>query len=78
MVITLSPMETARFSDKLKARVQLRANANDGVTFASKEQLITVYPMPDDVILENPDWNEENEVGYVMLDGGIITKKVGE
>ena len=78
IVITLSPTETARFSDKLKARVQLRANAIDGTTFASKEQLITVYPIHDDIIIDDPEWEGENEEGYIVLDGQSITGRVGE
>jgi hypothetical protein len=78
VIITLSPTETARFSDKLKARLQLRANAVNGTTFASKEQLITVYPMNDDIITDDPEWDEENEEGYIVLDGQSIVREVGE
>ena len=78
VVITLSPTETARFSDKLKARVQLRAKASNGTTFASKEQLITVYPMSDDIIIDDPEWDEEDEEGYIILDGQSIVRGVGE
>lgn len=78
IVITLSPTETARFSDKLKARVQLRANANDGTTFASKEQLITVYPIHDDIITDDPEWDGEDEEGYIVLDGQSIVRRAGE
>lgn len=78
IVITLSPTETARFSDKLKARVQLRANAVNGATFASKEQLITVYPINDDIITDDPDWPDESESGYILLDGQSIVRKEEE
>lgn len=78
LVITLSPTETARFSDKLKARVQLRASATNGATFASKEQLIPVYPINDDIITDDPEWGEEDEEGYIVLDGQSIVGKVGE
>lgn len=78
VVITLSPTETARFSDKLKARLQLRASTVSGTTFASKEQLITVYPMNDDIITDDPEWDEENEEGYIVLDGQSIVREVGE
>lgn len=72
LLITLSPMETARFSDKLKARVQLRSNTKDGNTFASKEQLIAVYPMNDDIITDDPEWEDEDNEGYIVLDGALI------
>ena len=61
VVITLSPMETARFSDKLKARVQLRAKTTNGSILGCKEQFITVYPINDDIITDDPDWNEEDD-----------------
>lgn len=68
--VTLTPEETMRFSDKRKAKVQLRAHAN-GSTFASREELITVYPMRDDIIVEDPSMPAEDE-GWIILDGSTI------
>lgn len=72
--------ETAQFSDKLKAKVQLRAQPIEDLheaPFGSKEQLITVYPMLDDLIedkentpIEPPIPPASNEP--VHFDGGAI------
>lgn len=64
-------LETLTFSDKLKAKIQLRGTAN-GVTFASAQELITVYPIYGDHPL-NPDIpSEPDEDGYIILDGDDI------
>lgn len=78
LTVTLSAEETARFSDKFKVRVQLRAANEQNAIFACKEQLITVYPMNDDIIEENPDLGETNDEGYVILDGKPIIQWVGD
>lgn len=66
--VSLRPSETALFSDKYKAKVQLRAQPTVGSPFGSKERLITVYPMPDDIIVDDPiiDPTEED---WIILDG---------
>ena len=56
LCVSLTAEETARFSDKYKAMVQLRAQPFGGIVFGSKQQLITVYPMLDDII-EDKDNN---------------------
>lgn len=69
LCVSLTPSETLMFSDKLKAKVQLRAISGAN-TFASREQLITVYPINNEVIdteLPPPDKN-----GWVILDGEKI------
>jgi hypothetical protein len=72
--VSLRPSETALFSDKYKAKVQLRAQPGVGVPFGSKEQLITVYPMPDDIIIDDPTIEPEvpTEEGWIILDGDTI------
>lgn len=65
LCVSLTPSETMRFSDKLKARVQIRAQYGDTI-FASKQQLITVYPINDDVV--DPEFPEPQD-NWVILDG---------
>lgn len=73
LCVTLTAEETMRFSDKFKAKVQLRAQRlEDGVIFASKEKVITVYPINDEIIKDDPTMPGENEEGWVILDGETI------
>jgi hypothetical protein len=85
--VTLTASETKRFTDKLKARVQLVArtraiiNGETGeeiepsVRFASRETLVTVHPIKDDIIEDNPgDIAPTDEDGWVILDGQEIAK----
>lgn len=69
LCVSLSAEETARFSDKYKAKIQLRADYN-GTMFGSKQILITVYPMPDDIIENDPVMPLEE--GWIILDGQEI------
>lgn len=52
--VALDAWETAQFSDRYKAKMQLRAKPKNGVEFAMPEYLITVYPMSDELINQNP------------------------
>ena len=74
--VSLLPSQTAAFSDKYKAKMQLIAKPyeNIGAPFGSKEHLITVYPMPDDIVVEDPtiDPVVPTEDGWIELDGGEI------
>lgn len=71
LCVELSASETMRFSDKKKAKAQLRAQTIEGKTFASQQQLITVYPIHDDIITD--DFTETTEEdGYIILDGESI------
>lgn len=73
--ITLSQSETLRFSDKMKAKVQLSAKTFEGTRFASKQELITVYPIYDDSILGDdidPTPDDEDGDGWIILDGETI------
>lgn len=77
LYVVLDEAETMQFSDQTKAKVQLRAQAHDGTTFASRQQSITVYPINDDIIGDDdpgefPDVNDE---GLVILDGSAIMAK---
>lgn len=74
IVVSLRPSETAIFSDKYKAKVQLRAQPNIGAPFGCKEQLLTVYPMPDDIIIDDPTIEPSNpsDGGWIILDGDVI------
>ena len=72
LCVSLTAEETSRFSDKYKAKVQLRAQHQDGTVFASHEQLIVVYPINDDIIKDNPSMPGENEEGWIILDGESI------
>lgn len=71
--VSLRPSETALFSDKYKAKLQLRAQPNIGAPFGSKEQLITVYPMPDDIIIDDPTIDPDiSGEEWIILDGDTI------
>lgn len=74
LCVSLTAEETSRFSDKYKARVQLRAqHSGSGTVFGSRPQLITVYPMLDEIIEEDPTMPVANDEGFVVLDGETIT-----
>jgi hypothetical protein len=69
--VSLTAEETAKFVDKYKAKVQLRANAN-GTVFGSKEQLITVYPMRDNITEEDTPIEGPTDGEWIYLDSGAI------
>ena len=72
--VSLSANDTAKFSDKYKARVQLRAQPVAGAVFGSKEQVITVYPMLDEIIEEDTTTEPSTPVDkdWIILDGNSI------
>lgn len=71
--VSLTAEETKRFVDKYKAKMQIRALHNDsGTIFGSHTKLITVYPMSDDIIDENPSMPAPTADDYVVLDGEPI------
>ena len=72
--VSLRPSETALFSDKYKAKLQLMAQPNIGAPFGSKERLITVYPMPDDIIIDDPtiDPSTPTDGDWIILDGDTV------
>ena len=79
LYVSLRPDETALFSEEYRAKVQLCAtHGPSGTVFGSRPQLITVYPMNDDIIEEPPVVPDspsvpEEQDGWVIFDGGIIT-----
>ena len=72
--VSLRPSETALFSEKYKAKLQLIAQPVIGAPFGSKEHLITVYPMPDDMIADDPTIDPvlPTEDHWIILDGNSI------
>ena len=73
LYVSLTAEETARFSDKYKAQVTFRAkHATNGKIFGKPPQLITVYPMSDDILEVNPLMPDANESGWIILDGETI------
>lgn len=70
--VTLNQEETLRFVDDRKAYVQLRATTVDGIPIASREQMITVYPVYDDSILDDEILPTPDYDGIVYLDGSTI------
>jgi hypothetical protein len=69
--VDLTAEETARFSEKYKAKVQLRGqHTESGKVFGSLPQLITVYPMLEDIIDEDPLPEGFDEV--TVFDGKTI------
>lgn len=75
IVVSLTAEETARFSDKYKARMQLRArHTQTGAVFGIKPQTITVYPMADDIAIDGSTVLPPDTDGWVVLDGGAIVE----
>ncbi len=73
LFVSLTPEETARFSDKYKAEVQLRAKcATNGTIFGCRQRVISVYPMRDDIIEDDTDMPAANDEGWIILDGKTI------
>jgi hypothetical protein len=73
LYVTLNSEETLRFSDRRKAYVQLEARTIDGIKFDSKRRTVTVYPAPDDSILDDdiiPSPGPDND--FIILDGHSI------
>ena len=80
LYITLLPTETMQFSDKMKAKVQLGAQVVDGTTFASRETLISVYPINDDIMdgeggSDIPMPPDVDNDGIIVLDGSAIMQQ---
>lgn len=71
LYVSLSADETLRFTSKFKARVQLRAQHNSGFVFASKEEVIPVYPISDDLV-QDPIIPDGLDDGWIVLDGQEI------
>lgn len=70
--VILTEEETLRFSEKTKAYVQLRARNNEDNAFATKQEEITVYPVYEDVTLDESLIPTPGFDGIVILDGHYI------
>ena len=70
--VTLNQEETLRFTDKRKAKVQLRGISSSGVPFATKEMVINVYPVSDDSILDGDIEPTPTYEDLIFLDGQAI------
>lgn len=70
--ITLNQEETLRFTEKRKAKAQLRALTKSGVPIATKERLIKVYPVYDDSILGGDIAPTPTYEDLIILDGQPI------
>ena len=76
LVIRLGQQETLTFSDRYKARVQIRIRTASGAVFASTPQIFSVYssgwtePLGDDIDL--PESGDE----WVVFDGHTIRQEV--
>ena len=74
LTVKLNKEETLRFTDERKAYCQLQGKTLDGIAFASKQDIIPVYPVYNDSILDDditptpvPDDDD-----IVFLDGDTI------
>lgn len=72
LCVTLNQEETLRFVDEHKGYVQLRGITIDGIPFATREKMFTVYPVYDDsvigdVVIPTPEYD-----GLIILDGQSI------
>jgi hypothetical protein len=70
--VVLNQEETLRFSDKRKAKAQLRGVTYDGRPIATKEHLIKVYPVYDDSILDGDILPTPTYEDIIVLDGQNI------
>ena len=76
LCVSLTAEETKRFSDKYKAKVQLRAQRiDDGTVFGSHPKLFTVYPMLDDILSDDAQLPLPDENDWIVLDGKSITEQ---
>lgn len=72
--VSLTAEETMRFSDKHKAKMQLRAKlASTGRIFGCKPKLITVYPINDELYEDDLISGSEDD-NWVILDGESIAE----
>ena len=72
LAVKLWQQETLTFTDKYKAKVQLRASSTDGLVFASPQEIITVYPIYGDYPLGDAIVPAPDENDLIILDGEDI------
>ena len=71
--ISLTPLETMRFSEKRKAYVQFRGQRSDGSVFGNKTKYVPVYPMSDDILdSDDPILPGSNGDDWIIFDGQPI------
>lgn len=70
--VVLTASESMRFSDKKRAQIQLSAQLTNLDKFASHVHEFKVYPLPDDLIIDDPEDLPTTEDGWSILDGGQI------
>ena len=78
LIVVLNKEETLRFTDKRKAYVQILADYVGGLPFGNKPEIITVYPVRDEAILNQPApdlGTDDDGDGVVALDGSIIIER---
>lgn len=60
LCVSLTAEETERFSDKYRAKAQLRAkHSTSGIVFGCRPQVVPVYPMYDEILEDNIDELDE-------------------
>lgn len=68
LCISLDALETMRFSEKVKAYVQFRAQRKDGTVFGNRTKYISVYPMSNEILDQDdpimPSYNGEDIVVF--------------
>jgi hypothetical protein len=69
-IASLTKEETLRFATDRKAKMQLQGQTTTGIDFASKEKYITVYPVVDDSVTDDPVIHPDIDI--IVLDGGPI------
>lgn len=74
--VSLTAEETQRFSEKYKAKVQIRGqHTASGTVFGNRPQLLTIYSMNDDILEENPMLPTPDDKGWIIFDGGNIVEQ---
>ena len=72
LYVTLTAAETMRFSDKYKAKMQLRGKLlSSGRVFGCKHRLLPVYPINDDLLSDDVNVSTDNSE-WVIFDGTTI------
>lgn len=75
LCVTLDPTETIRFSDKIKARVQMRAQHISGTVIPTFVEYVTVYPMNDELAKDDFGGGTStitDQAGWIVLDGQSV------
>lgn len=76
LYVSLTAEETMRFSDKHKAKMQLRAMlASNGRVFGCKPRLITVYPINDELLEDDIVSGSGFDDEWIVLDGKAVANE---